>query len=300
MKKFKFFALPCCLFLLSFSASGNQYPAPTDIVKIYFEAIDNGNAAELEKLLADDLQADAPFAPQPLNKQAWLGVGQGFKAAFPDMKHEIADYVETGHKVAVRGVFKGKNDGPMMGNPATGNRVAVPFNTMFELNAAWKIKVIHVQFDQKLFESQLMAGMPDPAVKAELNLRAFLEAVDAGDVEKAFSYCTVDAIHYFGGEPVQGKAFKKRILGFKAGFPDIKRGIDEIIVCGSVITIRGWVTGTNSGAFMGTAATTNKVRVSYLSIYKLDTAGKIAEAWVEFDRTTVEKQLKAGMTARER
>ncbi len=294
MKKLKSFAIPFCLFLLSYSSSGNNYPSPTDIVKTYFEAIDNGNVAELEKLLADDLQADAPFAPQAVNKQAWLGVGQGFKAAFPDMKHEILDYVETGFKVAVRGVFKGKNDGPMMGNPATGNRVAVPFNTMFELNAAWKIKAIHVQFDQKQLEAQLMAGMPDPAAKAELDLRAFLAAVDQGNVDKAFSYCADNSVHYFGGEPVQGEGLKKRILGFKTGFPDIKRGIDEIMVCGNVVTIRGWVTGTNSGAFMGAAATGNMVRVSYLSIYKLDPAGKIAEARVEFDRATVEKQLKSG------
>lgn len=297
MKKFKFFALPFYLFLLAFSASGNHYPAPTDIVKAYFAAIDNGNAAELENLLADDLQANAPFAPQTMPKQAWLGVGQGFKAAFPDMKHEILDYVETGYKVAVRGIFKGKNDGPMMGNPATGNRVAVPFNTMFELNAAWKIKAIHVQFDQKAFEAQLMAGMPDPAAQAELNLRAFLEAADAGDVDKALSYCTADALHYFGGEPVQGEGLKKRILGFKAGFPDIKRGIDEVSVCGDVITARGWVTGTNTGVFMGAPATGNKVKVSYLSVYKLDAAGKIREAWVEFDRAAVEKQLKTNATA---
>ena len=297
MKKFKFFAIPFCLFFLAFSASGNNFPAPTDIVKAYFSAIDNGNAAELEKLLADDLQANAPFAPQTMPKQAWLGIGQGFKAAFPDMQHEISDYVETGYKVAVRGVFKGKNDGPMMGNPPTGNRVSVPFNTMFELNAAWKIKAIHVQFDQKQFESQLMAGLPDPAAKAELDLRAFLEAADQGDVQKAFSYCAVDAVHHFGGEALQGEAVKKRILGFKAGFPDIKRGIDEIMVCGNVVTIRGWVTGTNSGAFMGAQATGNKVRVSYLSIYKLDNAGKIAEAWVEFDRAAVEKQLKAAPVA---
>lgn len=297
MKKLKFFAILFCLSLVTFSLSGNNYPAPTDIVKAYFAAIDNGNAAELEKLIADDLQGNAPFAPQTLPKQAWLGVGQGFKSAFPDMQHEILDYVETGLKVAVRGVFKGKNDGPMMGNPATGNRVAVPFNTLFELNAAWKIKAVYVQFDQKQFEAQLMAGMPNPAVKAELDVRAYLDALDQGDADKAFSYCAANTVQYFGGEPVQGEALRKRIISFKTGFPDIKRSIDEISVNGNIVTIRGWVTGTNTGVFMGAAATGNKVKVSMLAVCKLDAAGKIAEAWVEFDRSTVEKQLKTGSTA---
>lgn len=297
MKKFKFFALPCCLLLLTLSLSGYNYPTPTDIVKAYFAAIDNGNTAELEKLLADELQANAPFAPQTLPKQAWLGVGQGFKSAFPDMQHEILDYVETGLRVAVRGVFKGKNDGPMMGNPATGNRVAVPFNTMLELNAAWKIKAVYVQFDQKLFEAQLMAGMPNPAAKAELDVRAFLNAADRGEADKALSYCAANSVHYFGGERIAGEDLKKRMLAFKAGFPDIKRSIDEITVNGHIVTIRGWVTGTNTGAFMGAPATGNKVKVSMLAVYKLDTAGKIAEAWIEFDRATIEKQLKTGATA---
>lgn len=297
MKKSKFFTISFCLFLLAASLSGNNYSAPTDIVKAYFTAIDNGNTAELEKLLADDLQANAPFAPQALPKQAWLGVGQGFKAAFPDMQHQILDYVETGFKVAVRGIFKGKNDGPMMGNPATGNRVAVPFNTIFELNAAWKIKAVYVQFDQKQFEAQLAAGMPNPAVKAELDLRAFLDAADRGEADKALSYCAANSVHYFGGERVAGEDLKKRMLAFKAGFPDIKRSIDEISVNGQIITIRGWVTGTNTGAFMGAPATGNKVKVSMLAVYKLDAAGKIAEAWIEFDRATIEKQLKTGITA---
>ena len=297
MKKFKFFATLCFFSFFTLSLVANNYPSPTDIVKAYFAAIDNGNAAELEKLLADDLQANAPFAPQTMPKQAWLGVGQGFKAAFPDMQHDILDYIETGLKVAVRGVFSGKNDGPMMGNPATGNRVAVPFNTVLELNTAWKIKAVYVQFDQKQFESQLMAGLPNPSVKAELDVRAFIDAADRGDADQAASYCAANAVHYFGGEAVRGEELKKRIASFKAGFPDIKRGIEEIWVSGNTVTLRGWVTGTNTGAFKGAAATGNKINASLLAVYKLDAAGKIAESWVEFDRSTIEQQLKTGSTA---
>ncbi len=160
MKKLTFLSL--LLTLATWSVSAGNYPTPSDIVKAYFNQLDNGNFSELEKLLAEDLLASAPFLPQPAPKQAWLGVGKGFKVAFPDMKHEILAAVETGFTIAVRGVFKGKNDGAMMGNPPTGNIVSVPFNTMFELDKSMKIKSVYVQFDQKAFEMQLLAGLSNP------------------------------------------------------------------------------------------------------------------------------------------
>jgi predicted ester cyclase len=43
-------------------------------------------------------------------------------------------------------------------------------------------------------------------------------------------------------------------------------------------------------------ATGKAAKVSWIGIYKLDAAGKVAEGWVEFDRAMVEMQLKGDMT----
>lgn len=292
MKQSKIFHL---IVLLAFFASplfaNNHYPAPSDMVKNYFIAIDGGDFATLDKLIAGDLLATAPFAPQPLNKEAWMGVGQGFKTAFPDMKHEVLECIESGNKVVIRGVFKGKNDGPMMGNPATGNYVNTPFTTVFELNNAWQIRIIDVKFDMKFFENQLMAGLPNPAAAAEATVRGILAAADAGDTEKLTSFFKADAVHYFSGQPNSMADFKKRVAAFKTGFPDVRRELKVLYAGNGIVTVQGWLTGTHNGVFMGRAATGKKVRVSALGYYKLDAAGKVTEAWVEMDTAALQGQL---------
>lgn len=297
MKRIQVFSLTLTLSLFAISVFGHNYPAPTDIVKAYFAAADRGNSSEVEKLLANDCLVTTPFVPQGASKEAWLGILQGFKTGFPDMKHEIADCLESGFKVAVRGNFTGKNDGPMMGNPATGNQVNVPFNTILELDKSWKIASVYVQFDQKAFETQLLAGMPNPAVRAELNVRAMLAATDAGDVDLFMSYCTANTMHHFQGAVYMGEDLKKRILAFKAGFPDIQRTVENCVVSGNTVVVRGWVSGTHQGPFAGRAATGKSVKVSFIAIYQLDAAGKVEAGWVEYDRLTVEKQLNGEMTA---
>jgi len=293
MKLTKFFSLTLLLALVASALFARpNYPAPTDVVKTYFSNLDAGNLGEVEKLLADDFSATAPFAPQAMPKQAWLGVGQGFKTAFPNMKHEVVEYIESGNSVVVRGIFKGKNDGPMQGNPATGNQVSVPFTTVFGLNTAWKIKMVDVQFDQKAFETQLMAGLPNPAVKAELDIRAMLAAADEGNGDRFMAYWLPDAPNYFAGKQTSGEDMKKRIVGFKTGFPDIKRNLEEVIVSGNSVTVRGWVTGTNSGQFRGQAPTSKAIKVPWLGLYKLNAAGKIEAGWVEFDTAMLDSQLK--------
>jgi len=191
------------------------------------------------------------------------------------MKHEVVDCIEAGNKVAVRGIFKGKNDGPMMGNPATGNYVNVPFTSVFELDKSWKIKSVDIQFDQKAFEAQLMAGLPNPSAKAELDIRTMLAAADEGNGDKFMDYRLSNAPNYFAGKQTSGEDMKKRIIGFKAGFPDIKRTLDEVIVSGNSVTVRGLVTGTNGGGGLSS----NKLRFETYGIGKGDKSHNDAREW---------------------
>jgi steroid delta-isomerase-like uncharacterized protein len=295
MKLTKFFTLTLLLALVANALFAHpNYPAPTDVVKQYFAAVDAGNAAELANLLADDCWASAPFLPQAAPKQGWLGVVQGLKTAFPDMKHDAVDCIESGNKVAVRGIATGTNTGPFMGNPPTGNRINFPFNTIFELDRSWKIKAIYVQFDQKTMETQLMADLPNPAAKAETDIRAMLAASDEGNGDKFMAYWLPEAPNYFAGKQTSGDDMKKRIGAFKTGFPDIKRNLEDVIVNGTTVTVRGWVTGTNTGPFRGQAPTGNAIKVPWLGLYKLNAAGKIEAGWVEFDTAMLESQLKGG------
>lgn len=278
--------------------SNPAYPAPTDIVQAYFAAVDAGNNTETAKLLADDCLVSNPLAPQPMPKQAWLGVVQGFKTAFPDLKHDIVAYTESGYTVVARGHLKGQNNGPLMGNPPTGNRVDCPFNAIFELDKSWKIKAIYSQFDLKTFEAQLAAGLPDPIAAAEATVRAMIAAADAGDVEKFMGFWAVDGVNYFAGKQTSGDDMKNRIAGMKAAFPDIHRTLDAVIVCGNSVTVRGWVSGTNKGMYQGQAPTGNAVQIAWLGLYQLNAEGKIKSGWVEFDTATLRSQVKGEMAGK--
>lgn len=297
MRQIKNFALPIFL-LLSISTlwANKSYPTPSDIVRLYYTAIDGGSTAEMEKLLSEDFKGNAPFTPQALPKQAWLGVGKDFKTAFPNMQHKVLSYLESDFNVTVQGVFSGKNDGPMMGNPATGNYVDVPFIAIFELDQSWKIKGLYVQFDQKAFESQLLAGLPNAAAAAEATVRGIMAAADAGDTEKLLSCFSPDAVHYFSGTANSDEELKKRVAGLKAGFPDIKRNLNVISNANGTIAVQGWLEGTNTGTFMGQAPTGKKIRVSALGVYRINASGKVVEAWIELDTASLLSQLKGENT----
>ncbi|MBL7808005.1 MAG: ester cyclase [Saprospiraceae bacterium] len=272
------------------------YPTPTDIVQQYFVAIDAGDSKTLSELLSDDLMAWAPFSPQPMPKQAWLSVGQGFKTSFPDMKHEIVQFIESGNTVAVRGVFSGQNNGAIMGNPPTGNRVSCPFNTIVELDNSWKIKKVYVQFDQKNYEAQLMAGLTNGQAIAEATVRGIMQSADASNTEQLLSYFDTGAKHYFGGMLNTNEELSARVKALKAGFPDIKRDLKVIAYADGLITVQGWLTGTHTGNFMGMAPTGNKIKISALGVYKINKAGKVTEAWVELDSGSLANQLQGGLT----
>lgn len=400
------------------------------IVTNYFSWIDAGNLDAVGTLLTEDFKAMASFAPVAFDKNGWRGVGQNFNTAFPDMKHEIVDWFANDNHVAVRGIFKGTNNGPNMGNPPTGNRVETPFTTVFQLDGKGKIKMLDTKFDMKTFEGQLMAGInlhamaeanihkaytslekrdfdafasvctedfaelgfsPEPIkgvrnaieaykpflnafpdmkfditsivpagnntyfltinlsgtntgsfmgvpptgkhamakdidivvlndkglcishksvypnglldaigitpmldprkAAAEAAVMGVMAAADAGNVDKLISYFAPDAKHYFGGTSNTNEELKKRVAGFKTGFPDIKRSLRVVASSNSSVTVQGWLTGTNTGMFMGNKATGNKIKVSVLGVYTFNEQGKITEAWVELDSAALLSQL---------
>ena len=83
----------------------------------------------------------------------------------------------------------------------------------------------------------------------------------------------------------------------KSAFPDIKRTLDEVVVSGHHVTVKGWVTGTNKGTYQGQAPTGNSVKVAWLGLYKLNAEGKIQEGTVEFDTATLSSQVKGNTTS---
>ncbi len=158
--KASLFVTVLAFFLAATTQATAQSAKARDVITAFYTAVDAGDLAAVEQLSTPDFMAHVPVSPQPFNLPVWKQFLTGFKTGFPDMRHEILDWVSDGKKLAVRGVFTGTNTGSMQGNPPTGNKVSLPFNTFFELDKDLKIKALYVQFDQVAFQQQLMAGLP--------------------------------------------------------------------------------------------------------------------------------------------
>jgi len=260
------------------------------IIKEYFSLIDAGKIEEVGSLLADDLMVTAPFSPTPFNKTSWKQVGYGFVNAFPDMQHELLEWFAKDNQVATRGVFRGTQKGPLMGFPATHNKVASAFNTLFVLDGKGKIKTIHVLFDQKAYEAQLMKNI-DPSAGMKDKIVQMLHAADEGNLEKFLSYWAPDGVNVFSGKQTSMEEMKGRVLAFKAGFPDIKRTVLTSSATENKVFVTGLMTGTNTGNFMQKSPTQRKIELSYMGEYHFNDQGKITYGRVEADFGSLSEQL---------
>lgn len=294
--KLKIVNLIMVLFLSTFSMLAQEKKAGK-IVSEYFSFLDEGNFEAVENLLTEDFQAIAPFSPNPFVKKAWKAVGQTLKAAYPDMKHAISYWFADDNWVAVRGTFTGTNKGTMFGQAATDNKVNVPITVLFELNGKGKIKSLTTQFDQKLLESQLLAGNADPKMRAEKTVRKLFALMDAGNTTQFSDYCASDftIMNPFVAAPSPIQAFIGILSAQKTAFPDMKHEITELITDGKYVTTKGIFKGTNTGSMMGSPPTGNKVNLPFLVLDELDAMGKIKNRFVQFDGKSFDAQLMVGV-----
>jgi steroid delta-isomerase-like uncharacterized protein len=88
------------------------------VVRQYYEALDAGDFDTLASTLADDFKSD--FLGQDFDKANYVGMGQGFLAAVPDLKHVLGEQVAEGDTVITPLVATGSMQGELMGMPASG------------------------------------------------------------------------------------------------------------------------------------------------------------------------------------
>ncbi|MBK9107591.1 MAG: ester cyclase [Saprospiraceae bacterium] len=187
----------------------------------------------------------------------------------------------------------GTNTGSFMGIPHTGKKAMVEDMDIVELNDQG-LCISHKSVNPNgiLYAVGIMDKLDPSNMAAEAAALGIMAAADAGDTEKLVSYFAPDAKHYFNGIANSNDELKKRVTGFKSGFPDVKRSLTVVASGNGAVSVQGWLTGTNTGMFMGNPASGNKIKVSALGVYKFNDAGKVTEAWVELDAATMLAQLK--------
>lgn len=263
------------------------------IVTDYYAWVDAGNFDAIGGLLTDDFSSVAPFSPMPFDKKSWRSVGEGFKAAFPDMKHEITNWFAKGNSVAVQAVFKGENTGPMMGNPPTGNSANLSFTAIFTLDGKGKIKSLDTRFDQKDFEAQLMAGLP-PMNKATPVVNQIYAAFGKGDLQGILAVCA-DNVQWVDAGAAVGNLYKGKRMG-KQGVTEFFTDLNNALTItqfepreflpsgGNKMTVKGFVAGT--------AKNTGKAYASdWTMLFEVNDAGKLVYHQLFLDTDNVGKAL---------
>lgn len=138
----------------------------------------------------------------------------------------------------------------------------------------------------------LAAASPALASETEANRaavrRIYDEAVNAGRLEVLSDLVAPEFALPDGSRGPA--AFAANVTALRAGFPDIRFTIEDVVAEGDRVAVRWTWTGTHTGTFRGFAPTATVVRTTGLVLYTF-ARGKVVGAVIETDRLGVLQQI---------
>jgi predicted ester cyclase len=97
--------------------------------------------------------------------------------------------------------------------------------------------------------------------------------------------------HNGPGIEVLGPAGAKAVANAqRAAFPDQDSTINDLILEGDKVVVRGHDIGTHVGTFMGPPGTGRHFHITWIDIFRVEN-GKLAEAWLEIDVGAFRRQF---------
>src|SRR5262245_51099352 len=90
------------------------------LVQSYFDAVNRGDEAGLDAVLADDYVQHVPGGPR--RREAVKRQLVAYRSGFPDLRVHVEAVLGEHDRVAVRTVTEGTHTGEFMGHPPTGRR----------------------------------------------------------------------------------------------------------------------------------------------------------------------------------
>ncbi len=261
-------------------------------IRSFWIATDKGDFDKAVQYLSPDIQVYLPLSPEPLNLEAFKGLGMTFRTGFPDIQHKLLECTEGKMTAAVRGLFSGTNTGQLMGNPPTGNRVEVPFLQYWTFDATGKAIRLEMAFDLAAFNAQLMKGLPSMPNKDLVgNIFADLNSRNLDGVIK--NYATNARFHGWGPQDLDVQGYRQAMSEILAAFPDAHFSIMDVIAEGNKVVVRHQLEGTHTGAaFQGVPKSGRKVMVGATVTIQFD-GGKANELWLNADFLGLLSQLGA-------
>jgi predicted ester cyclase len=83
-----------------------------ETVEALFDSVQKGNLEIAESMLADDFQFSGPV-PEPINKEAWLGMSSSLMTAFPDLDYHFKVIGTQGDIVRTTSQLSGTHTGSL-------------------------------------------------------------------------------------------------------------------------------------------------------------------------------------------
>ena len=81
-----------------------------EIVKAYFEALDSTDIGQVDQYLSDQYRL-VDFTPEPMDKEAMMGLMTHLKAAFPNLRHSLSNIRVEDNVVKLTVQLSGTNSG---------------------------------------------------------------------------------------------------------------------------------------------------------------------------------------------
>jgi predicted ester cyclase len=128
------------------------------LARDFFEQLDNHHPEFADRYCSPDFRCFFVNYAQPLDLDAYKHELRSMFAAFPDLRHTLADVMCAGDRVCVRVIAHGTHQGSWRGEPPTGNPV--------EMESI----VIHRMADGRLAEQWIARDMA--AIERQMRIEA--------------------------------------------------------------------------------------------------------------------------------
>ena len=89
---------------------------------------------------------------------------------------------------------------------------------------------------------------------------------------------------------ISDPALKEHIREFEAAFPEYRLDVQEMVIEGDMVAVRGTVLGRHKGAYAGIPATGREINLEVMVFYRISD-GRISKFWLQTDSKVLMDQL---------
>jgi steroid delta-isomerase-like uncharacterized protein len=141
----------------------------------------------------------------------------------------------------------------------------------------------------------------NPEENKQIVRRFYEEVMNQGNADLLDEIMVEDFIDHgeaLFGSPRGRETLKQGVRGVHGILPDLSVTLHEVIAEGDMVGVRGTMSATHLGTFLGVPATGHRLSWLGIALFRLEN-GKIAERWFNSDSISILRQLRLAPAAAE-